>query len=72
MPPLFVLGAEEDAQLVNYRVKSPYYIVDRLFTVAELRLGGKHAQVVRISRNDVPHSHRKQVGEATGGEGGPP
>jgi type IV secretion system protein VirB9 len=54
MPPLFVLGAEGDAQLVNYRVRTPYYIVDRLFGAAELRLGGKKAQTVRIERTDRP------------------
>jgi type IV secretion system protein TrbG len=53
MPPLFVIGPVGEAQLVNYRVRSPYYIVDRLFGAAELRLGGKKAQVVRIARNDV-------------------
>jgi len=53
MPPLFVIGAVGDTELVNYRVRSPYYIVDRLFGAAELRLGGKKAQVVRISRTDV-------------------
>jgi len=53
MPPLFVIGPVGDTQLVNYRVRSPYYIVDRLFGAAELRLGGKKAQVVRITRNDV-------------------
>lgn len=54
IPPLFVLGPTGDAQLVNYRVRPPYYIVDRLFTSAELRLGAEHAEKVRITRNDVP------------------
>jgi type IV secretion system protein VirB9 len=31
-------------------VRGLYYIVDRLFDRAELRLGGKHQQVVRITR----------------------
>jgi type IV secretion system protein TrbG len=53
MPPLFVIGPVGEAQLVNYRVRAPYYIVDRLFGAAELRLGGKAAQRVRISRTDV-------------------
>ena len=51
-PPLFVIGPEGDGQLVNYRVRQNYYIVDRLFGAAELRLGGEHQQVVRISRTD--------------------
>ncbi len=51
-PPLFVIGPEGDGQLVNYRVHQNYYIVDRLFGAAELRLGGEHHQTVRISRTD--------------------
>lgn len=50
MPPLFVLGEEGDAELVNYRVRSNYYVVDRLFRAAELRLGEKNQTVVRISK----------------------
>src|SRR5580658_4580180 len=38
-PPLFVMGRKGDAQLVNYRDKGDWYIVDRLFDKAELRLG---------------------------------
>lgn len=49
-PPLFLVAAEGDAQLVNYRVRGRFYIVDRLFDAAELRLGTKHQDVVRISR----------------------
>ncbi len=52
LPPLFVIGPQGDGQLVNYRFRSPYYIVDRLFGAAELRLGDKQAQVVRIERTD--------------------
>ena len=52
LPPLFVIGAEGDGQLVNYRFRSPYYIVDRLFGAAELRLGGDKGDVVRIERTD--------------------
>ncbi len=52
LPPLFVIGPQGDGQLVNYRFRSPYYIVDRLFGAAELRLGDKSAQVVRIERTD--------------------
>lgn len=51
-PPLFVVGTEGDSQLVNYRVRGNYYIVDRLFAAAELRLGARKQQVVRISRTD--------------------
>ena len=52
LPPLFVVGANGGAELVNYRYRAPYYIVDRLFGAAELRLGGDKAQTVRISRTD--------------------
>jgi type IV secretion system protein VirB9 len=51
-PPLFVVGPDGDAQLVNYRVRAPYYVIDRLFGAAELRLSGNKAQVVRIARTD--------------------
>jgi type IV secretion system protein VirB9 len=53
MPPLFVIGSAGEAELVNYRVHAPYYIVDRLFGAAELRLGGKDARHVRIERTDA-------------------
>lgn len=49
MPPLFVVSAE-GAELANYRVVGQRYIVDRLFDVAELRLGIRHPIVVRIER----------------------
>ena len=52
MLPLFVIGAQGDGQLVNYRFRAPYYIVDRLFGAAELRLGGDKGDVVRIERTD--------------------
>ena len=49
-PPLFIRGQEGRAELVNYRVHAGYYIVDRLFSVAELRLGERPQTVVRIVR----------------------
>jgi P-type conjugative transfer protein TrbG len=49
-PPLFVLGESGDAQLVNYRVAGRFYVVDRLFAAAELRLGEKKQAIVRIVR----------------------
>jgi len=52
MPPLWVIGAAGDAELVNYRVDGSHMIVDRLFAAAELRLGGQHQQIVRIVRTD--------------------
>lgn len=49
-PPLFVLGSKGRAELVNYRVSGKYYVVDRLFAAAELRLGEKPQTIVRIVR----------------------
>ena len=53
LPPLVVLGPDGKGELVNYRVRQNYYIVDRLFGAAELRLGGEHQQTVRIVRTDA-------------------
>lgn len=49
-PPLFVLGDKGEAELVNYRLVGRYYVVDRLFAAAELRLGAKKQKIVRITR----------------------
>ncbi|WP_353642500.1 P-type conjugative transfer protein TrbG [Mesorhizobium sp. WSM2239] len=57
-PPLFVVGVKGDNQLVNYRMRGNYYVVDRLFAAAELRLGTQPQQVVRITRTDgKPRRH---------------
>lgn len=55
-PPLFVVGRNGDSQLVNYRINGSYYIVDRLFAVAELRLGEGDQEVVRIERTAAPRN----------------
>ncbi|RAN36334.1 P-type conjugative transfer protein TrbG [Hyphomonas pacifica] len=55
-PPLFVVGRNGDSQLVNYRINGSYYIVDRLFAVAELRLGEDDQEVVRIERTAAPRN----------------
>ena len=52
-PPLFIVGPDGQAELLNYRLEKGTYIVDRLFSVAELRLGGKRQSIVRISRTDL-------------------
>jgi len=49
-PPLFLVDGKGTASLVNYRVQGRYYVVARLFDAAELRLGLKHRDIVRISR----------------------
>ena len=54
MPPLFIIGpAGKTSELVNYRVRGNYMVVDRLFAAAELRYGSaRHQQRVRIVRTD--------------------
>ena len=52
MPPLWVVGPAGEGQLVNYRVRGAYMIVDRLFAAAELKLGVDPQQIVRIVRTD--------------------
>jgi type IV secretion system protein VirB9 len=53
MPPIFVIGADGEAQIANSRIYRNILIVDRLFGAAELRLGGgKSQQTVRIVRTD--------------------
>lgn len=49
MPPLFVITGE-GRELVNYRVHGTRYMVDRVFDVAELRIGVRKPVVVRIER----------------------
>jgi type IV secretion system protein VirB9 len=53
MPPLFVVGPAGGSELVNYRVRRNYMIVDRLFPAAELRMGDEDsARRIRITRTD--------------------
>jgi type IV secretion system protein VirB9 len=52
MPPVWVVGPQGEGQLVNYRVRGNYMIVDRLFAAAELKLGADPQQIVRIVRTD--------------------
>ena len=66
-PPLFVVGPDGDNLLVNYRVRGRYYIVDRLFAAAELRLGEDPQQVVRITRTDGrPHVTSRDRSDTVG------
>jgi P-type conjugative transfer protein TrbG len=60
-PPLFVQGSNGRPALVNYRVKGNTYIVDRLFAVAELRLGAKKQNVIRIIRTDAVQPRRRFI-----------
>jgi type IV secretion system protein VirB9 len=58
LPPLFTVGPKDQVELVNYRSRPPYYLVDRLFETAELRLGADFQQAVRIHR--VPTAERRR------------
>jgi P-type conjugative transfer protein TrbG len=49
-PPLFVAGPGGSHDLVNYRVRGTFYVVDQIFDTAELRIGQEHQQVVKIRR----------------------
>jgi type IV secretion system protein VirB9 len=48
LPPLFVISHEDKPQIVNYRFKSNFYIVDRLFYKALLQIGQKKPQQIYI------------------------
>lgn len=65
LPPLFVITGE-GAELVNYRVQGQRYMVDRIFDVAELRLGTRSPTIVRIERDSVLAQRR------SGRQGGRP
>lgn len=53
LPPLFVVTAE-GAELSNYRIEGRRYMIDRIFDIAELRLGTRSPIIVRIERTSVP------------------
>ena len=70
MPPIFVLGADGEPQIVNFRIHRNVLIVDRLFGAAELRLGsGDRQQVVRIVR--VQQRQAGATHSASANDGGP-
>lgn len=58
-PPLFLVDGKGVAQLVNYRLRGHFYVVDRIFDAAELRLGTKHQDIVRITRAAGNVTHRR-------------
>jgi type IV secretion system protein VirB9 len=51
-PALFVLR-DSETELVNYRVKNDTYVIDRLIDAAELRVGQKDQEIVRIARGET-------------------
>lgn len=56
-PPLFLVGDDGKAELVNYRVQGRFYVLDTLFQAAELRLGAKRQSIVRIARQEEGARH---------------
>lgn len=61
LPPLFVIGPD-GPELVNYRLDGRRFVVDRLFDVAELRLGVAAPVVVRIDHGARPSAQRRRRG----------
>jgi len=49
-PVLFVIAPDGQAQMVNYRQAGGLFVIDRIFDRAELRLGDRRPQIVRIVR----------------------
>jgi type IV secretory pathway VirB9-like protein len=49
VPVLFV-ARNDELQLVNYYPQGEFYVVDRLFDAAELRVGQQHQEIVRVER----------------------
>ena len=50
LPPLFIVSKDSNSQLVNYRYRNNYYIVDRLFQKALLMMGNRSSEKVYITR----------------------
>jgi type IV secretion system protein VirB9 len=50
-PALFIVGPGGETQLVNYRQQGGLWVVDRVFDAAELRVGDRRPQIVRIVRS---------------------
>ena len=53
-PVLFIIDEEDEPMLVNYRVKGAYYIIDRLFLRAQMRVGKRG--IVTIYSNKYKRS----------------
>ncbi|QGP80280.1 P-type conjugative transfer protein TrbG [Sphingobium sp. CAP-1] len=58
-PPLFIIGPTGEAELINYRVRGRFYVADRIFDAAELRLGTGKQQIVHITRVAEGSASRK-------------
>ncbi|MFP4387206.1 MAG: P-type conjugative transfer protein TrbG [Alphaproteobacteria bacterium] len=51
-PVLYVLADNGDTEIVNYRVRGNFYVIDRIIKKAELRLGTKYPRIVHITRQE--------------------
>lgn len=51
-PVLYVMSEEGKAEIVNYRVRGNFYVIDRLIKVAELRMGKGSPKIVRVTRKE--------------------
>lgn len=49
-PALFVVNENGNSEIVNYRVIEDYYVIDKILYKAELRLGNKNRDAVKIVR----------------------
>lgn len=58
LPPLFLVSEENKTQLVNYRFKMGYYIVDRIFDAAVLKMGELRQDKVFIYKDTVEAGKR--------------
>ena len=68
--PTLVIEGPGGNELVNYRVKDNYYIVDRLFDKGALLLGaGKHTEKVEITRQQKLARAKVSQGTSTGKPG---
>lgn len=61
LPPLFVITGE-GSELVNYRLQGDRYMVDRVFDVAELRLGTHSPVIVRLERERNEAASARRIG----------
>ena len=61
-PALFVLSPSNETELVNYRVRNDYYIVDRLIDRAELRLGLSLAASLMVAALVAFFAHAAALG----------
>ncbi len=66
IPALFV-KRDRELQLVNYRVRGDYYVVDRLFDEAELRVGREAVTVARIQRSKPRWTPPEPIERGSGG-----